>query len=643
MKKIFAILLLSSFMFTFSSCDNYLDVNKNEDAPDHISAELYLAGILDVWQGIYLDNRFANSMAHVQANGNNWASHFYSKSSDTGGEMWRVNYWLQGVNLENMINQSLENEAWTLAGIGYIIKAYSWDWCTKYYGEMPMKEAYVTGLLSHNYDYQADIYAQIREWAKTGIELLERVDNTDISFLKELDLIFWGDKSKWIKFGHGVIVINLSSLTKKSDFISTYYQDLVDHARLSLQSSDDDVTLATLGGAGDAQFSDYNCYWGPYRGSGTDGYYPTQFVVDIMNGTLPLYDKTTGDKIDAAPDPETGEVSEVYPFELSPIQYVTDTSKVVGHFDPRKTAKIGSRDARFYKDMSNVDSIKSWMYYGGSRTSYSGPISTAANLWGSRSGYSSTSKIDGQGRWLYRNDAPYILMTAAQIQFCIAEAEWIKGNKDAALAALKKGVALDLDFTAKYLVPGKPKVTGQDENGNDIYAQYGDVPGGDVIATATFNQLADEYENGPYVNGLTVADLTLSHIMLQKLVALFPWGGIETWTDMRKYHYDIQYSGDYPSLNNGWTLTTVSQKWDDDATKVYKGFYLAPAQVEGCRSTYNTENYGSPAYRVRPRYNSEYMWNRASLDALKPISGLADNYHCSIPWFAYPGEYPASL
>ena len=643
MKKIFSILLLCSFMFTFTSCENYLDVNKNVDAPDKISAELYLAGLLDVWQGVYDDNRFANSIAQVQGASSNYTSHYHNGASDTGAEMWRVTYWLQGVNLENMINQALESESYTLAGIGYIIKAYSWDWCTKYHGDMPMKQAYVPGILSFDYDYQPEIFEQVREWAKTGIELLEREDNTVYgNTLKELDLIFAGDKDKWIKFGHGIIVINLSALTKKADFKEKYYQDLVSHAKLALSSPSDDVTLLTLGGAGDAQFSAYNNKWGPYRGTGSDSYYPTDFTVQIMTGTLPLYDKDTGDRVDATPD-ANGDIDEDYPWELSPIQYVTDTSKVVGPFDPRRTAKIGSTDARFYKDMTNVDSIKSWMYYGSNRSGGQGPIAYAANLWGSRAGYASTSSIDGVGRWLYRNDAPYILMTAAEIQFCVAEAEFVAGNKSAALDAFKKGIAYDLEFTARYLVPGKPLEDGVDANGNTVYKQYGANPGGDVIATATFNQLAQEYIDGPYVNGMTEADLTLSHIMLQKLVALFPWGGIETWTDMRKYHYDIKYSGDYPSLNNGWTLTTVDQKWDDDPTKVYKGLYLAPAQVEFCRGTYNTKNEGSPAYRVKPRYNSEYMWNRAGLDALKPISGLADNYHCSIPWFAYPGDYPASL
>ncbi|HAP49910.1 MAG TPA: SusD/RagB family nutrient-binding outer membrane lipoprotein, partial [Porphyromonadaceae bacterium] len=74
--------------------------------------------------------------------------------------------------------------------------------------------------------------------------------------------------------------------------------------------------------------------------------------------------------------------------------------------------------------------------------------------------------------------------------------------------------------------------------------------------------------------------------------------------------------------------------------KVFKGFYLAPANVQGRRGTYNKDNNGSPCFRVRPRYNSEYMWNKPNLEKLKPISGTADNYQCSIPWFAYPGDQP---
>ena len=221
-------------------------------------------------------------------------------------------------------------------------------------------------------------------------------------------------------------------------------------------------------------------------------------------------------------------------------------------------------------------------------------------------------------------------MTSAQIKFCMAEAYFKMGDKANALAAWKDAIKDDMDFTVSQLLPGKAK------DG----AAYGALPGGDKISTALFNQLAAEYLAGPFVGQITESELTLSHIMMQKYVALWPWGANEAWTDLRKYHYDIKYSGDYPTLDNGWTLTTVDQKWDTDESKVYKGFYLAPAQVQNRRGTYNVENYGSPCYRIRPRYNSEYMWNLNSLGALKPIAGDALNYQCSIPWFAYPDGYP---
>ena len=644
MKKLLTILLLASMSFTFTACDSWLDVNNNVDAPDYVQEDLYLAGILSaLGQGNYYDIRATAPLSQSMGTSNytNFAVHFYTKANDAAGEMWRVVYWLHGMNLENMINQSITNEAWTLAGIGYAIKAFDWDMLTKLHGEVPMKQAYEAGRLSHDYDYQDEVYLQVREWAKTAIEYLEMQDDTDYgTSLRDADLMYSGDKSKWIKFAHSVIVRNLSSLTNKNDFTSAYAQDLITHAGLAMSSNEDNATVFRSGGGGEAQFSAYNNCWGVYRGVGSDSYWASDWTVQVMTGTMPVYDETTGDKVQADPDPVTEEISEIYPFALAPKQYVTDTSKATGHFDPRVTAKIGSLDANTYENMDNVDSIKSWIYYGGGFTSWSGPINSAANLWGTRTGYNSSGTYDGHGRWLYRSDAPYILMTAAEVQFCLAETYWKLGQKGNALAAFKKGIALDVEFTGSHLAPGAPKETGEDADGNKTYAIGGNLPGGDVVTKAAYNKLASEYVAGPYVEGMTEDELTLSHIMLQKYVALFPWGSTETWTDMRKYHYDIKYTGDVPSLNNGWTLSTVSQKWDSDETKVYKGYYLAPAQVEDRKGSYNEENYGSPCYRIRPRYNSEYMWNKPALDTLKPIGGREVNYQCSIPWFAYPGDMP---
>jgi hypothetical protein len=225
-------------------------------------------------------------------------------------------------------------------------------------------------------------------------------------------------------------------------------------------------------------------------------------------------------------------------------------------------------------------------------------------------------------------------MTYAQLKFCVAEALWKLDRKSEALQAFRDGVKADLQFTGEYIVTGKPgKVV------DGVQTTLG-VTGGDKLTKGVYTTMATEYAAGPYVDGLTEADFTLSHIMMQKWVALYPWGASEAWVDMRKYHYDIEYTGDYPKSGNGWDLTTVTQKWDTDPDKVYKGLYLAPAQVQSRKAAWNTFNEGSPCYRIRPRYNSEYMWNKPSLEGLKPISGMAPNYQTSIPWFAYPGAMP---
>ena len=629
MKKLLIILFVALVGFASTSCDDFLNVNENKDAPDKVDAYLYLAGLESAWQGLYYDLRATAPLSQMMGTNSyiSYANNFYSKGSDAAGETWRIAYWLHGMNLENMVNQAKADEAWTLAGIGLAIKAYTWDIMCKLQVELPMKQAFEVGRLSHDYDYQDEIYPQIRAWAEEAIELLSKEDNFSYGTkLKENDRVYQGDADKWIKFAHGVIASNLASLTNKNNFVSEYANQLLQHGKLALSSADDNALMSTVGGAADAQFSIYNNFWGVYRGNLYNYYWQSEYIVQIMTGTVPVYDETTGDKVKTS---KTDERAKYYPYELNPKQIIADTLvELTGHYDPRVAAKLSTTDDKEFEDIDDADSVKMHRYYGSSFTSASGPIGTAPNVYGRIA--NANKAYDGTGRWLFRDDAPYVLMTSAQIKFCMAEAYFKMGDKANALAAWKDAIKDDMDFTVSQLLPGKAK------DG----AAYGALPGGDKISTALFNQLAAEYLAGPFVGQITESELTLSHIMMQKYVALWPWGANEAWTDLRKYHFDINYAGDYPTLDNGWTLTTVDQKWDTDESKVYKGFYLAPAQVEGRRGTYNVENYGSPCYRIRPRYNSEYMWNLNSLGALKPIAGDALNYQCSIPWFAYPDGYP---
>ncbi len=618
-----------------TSCDDFLDVNKNTDAPDYVEGYLYLAGIQQAYYGIYYDLRALCPLTQMMGTSSytNFANNYYTAASDAGGEAWRMVYWNQGMNLENMINQSEAAENWTLAGIGYAIKAYSWDFLTKVNGEAPMKQAFVPGLLSHEYDYQDAIYDQVRVWAKKAIECLEKEDKTNYGTrISQNDYIYGGDKAKWIKFAYAVIARNLASLTNKNDFKQKYYDEFIDACNKAFASNDDNALVKITGGGADAAQSAYNNFWGPYRGNLTNVYWQHDFAVQTMTGTMPIYNQE-GNKIthtiivknDKGEDVE--QTHPRFPYELAEKQIICDTLEEVGHFDPRPLLKLGTASGNDTTGVKDPKLFRKYYFKGSGFTGATGPIGQAENFWGRTEAI--TDAKDGEGRWLYSNGAPYVLTTYAEVLFDLAEVQFKYGSKADAFETWKKAIAADMEFSAKY-IQKESLVT----VGSKVYHQ------GDKVDQATFKAMAQEYLNGPFVAGLPMSEFSLSHIMMQKYIALFPWGAPEVWVDLRKYHFDIAYTGDVPSFGNGWDKTLINQKRDDDATKVYKGFYLAPANVQGRRSAYNEKNNGAPCYRLRPRYNSEYMWNLNNLKALKPIPGDADDYQCSIPWFAYPGDMP---
>lgn len=618
-----------------TSCDDFLDVNKNTDAPDYVEGYLYLAGIQQAYYGIYFDLRALCPLTQMMGTSSytNFANNYYSKASDAGGEAWRMVYWNQGMNLENMINQSEAAENWTLAGIGYAIKAYSWDFLTKVNGEAPMKQAFVPGLLSHEYDYQDAIYDQVRVWAKKAIECLEKEDKTNYGTrISQNDYIYGGDKAKWIKFAYAVIARNLASLTNKNDFKQKYYDEFIDACNKAFASNDDNALVKITGGGADAAQSSYNNFWGPYRGNLSNSYWQHDFAVQTMTGTVPIYNEE-GNKIthtiivknDKGEDVE--QTHPRFPYELAEKQIICDTLEEVGHFDPRPLLKLGTASGNDTTGVKDPKLFRKYYFKGSGFTSATGPIGQAENFWGRTEAI--TDAKDGEGRWLYSNGAPYVLTTYAELLFDLAEVQFKYGSKADAFETWKKAIAADMEFSAKYIQKESLATVG-----GKVYHQ------GDKVDQATFKAMAQEYLNGPFVAGLPMSEFSLSHIMMQKYIALFPWGASEVWVDLRKYHFDIAYTGDVPSFGNGWDKTLINQKRDDDATKVYKGFYLAPANVQGRRSAYNERNNGAPCYRLRPRYNSEYMWNLNNLKALKPIPGDADDYQCSIPWFAYPGDMP---
>jgi hypothetical protein len=93
--------------------------------------------------------------------------------------------------------------------------------------------------------------------------------------------------------------------------------------------------------------------------------------------------------------------------------------------------------------------------------------------------------------------------------------------------------------------------------------------------------------------------------MLQKYLALYGYGFVETWNDLRKYNYNVG---------------------DSKGNNPYVNAFFFPA-------SFSADNGGKPAQRTRPRYNSEYLWN---VEALKKIGADKVDYHTYKMWFTEP-------
>lgn len=199
------------------------------------------------------------------------------------------------------------------------------------------------------------------------------------------------------------------------------------------------------------------------------------------------------------------------------------------------------------------------------------------NFWG----YVATPAAGSPTRYLFDDKSRMPLVTYSELQFIKAEAAFRNGDKATALTAYRNGVAAHLDFVnARNLDAGQtPTQISSAEK-------------------ATF--LAD-----PNIVPTNANNLTLTQIMTQKYIALWAWGFDEVWMDMRRFHYT--------------DLDPATGK------QVYPGFSF-PTNVF-------PDNASKPVYRIRPRFNSEYVWNIATLTSL---GAMAADYHTKPTWIINP-------
>lgn len=539
MKKIIFSVSILMVMLITTSCEKWLDVNRNPNGPEKVTAYLYLGSmeqnmaLANQWDARML-NYYTQNFAYYSTNYVYDLQGTAAWTSDMA-EMWRTVYWKLGINLSDMINISEAEQRYDLAGIGYVLRAWGWQDLTDMHGPIVLKESFEPGLYTFKYDNEQTVYEEVVRLLNKGIENLNRTDGSvSAAFAGKGDQIYKGDRIKWKKFAYGLLAINMSHLSNKS---ALYKADkVISFVDSSFVSNSDNALIGFAGSvSADASF------FSPMRNNFV-GARPSKFSVSLMDGT------------------------------------------VFGAIDPRMKVMLPP-------SKNLLDKVAGALYVGVEPGKGYSPIAAndqPLNLYGI-SGVG-TPPATTVGTYLFTPNVKWPLMTYSQLQFIKAEAAFRSGDKTKALDAYSKGVSSAIDFT----------------NGYAGTNSYTTILGSPVVTTnysvTTSITPAEKTTFVSAVVPVNASALTISKILCQKYIHMWAWAPYETWTDMRRFHYTDTYSG--------------------EPTQVYAGFTI-PALA--------SENNGKLIYRVRPRYNSEYVWNSA---ALQVIGGLELDYHTKPIWFS---------
>jgi len=516
--------LASALLLPAAACNDFLDVNTNPNGPETVSANLYVAPMLHwmvhapLWDGRFV-SRYTQQLMLPGAGLSTWDRMGYDPGSDNGGQVWREVYWSFGQNLVDMMEIAEREERWDVLGLGYTLKAWGWLAATNLHGELIIKEAFDQTRFSFNYDSQEFAYEEVARLLDRAIELLQRSDGAvDQAFLGRTDLMYNGDRTKWLKFAYGLRALSLNHFSNKSSYNA---QAVIAAVNSSFSSNADDALLPHPA----TNNNDTN-FLGRTRNNMT-GYRQTRFTVGLMNGT-----------------------------------------EFAGAIDPRMTRMLSAAPDGQYRGVDiNVAGTTNAL--------------PAAQYPNNLYGYAGVGGLQQPGKYLFSDKVKMPAMTYAQLQFVKAEAAYRVGDFATARQAYINGISSHIDFV------------------NARNAEDGQSP---VPITAAEKAA---FLANPAVVPTNPGDLTMTHIMSQKFIAQWGWGHLEAWMDMRRFNY-----------------TDIDPK---SGKQVFPGLQTV--------NNLFPDNGGKVAQRIRPRFNSEYVWNRPGLDA---IGGLALDFHTKPLWITQP-------
>ncbi len=592
-------------MLTFSSCNDWLDINTDPDNPTDASAQ-YQQRLAHIQFYTNDANQFAawrSSMAMGDWTRNTGGG-TYANMSDwlpADGIVTTPYQWFfvgAQVNNQDMYDKAMAVENYQFAGAAKLLRAYGFMLMTDLYGEMPYTQACGANA-TPEYDTGRTIFMGCITDIEEAIELLNKGLNQKSSLpsLAVGDSWNGGDVNKWIKLAYLLKARWLNHLIKKG--AGSYKDGKYDASEIiacldkAMQSNADNTIVDHT----DANSSSHDVL-------GWDepvDYSPLYSVCGMNSGYMPtkcLYDNLTNFAGYGVEDPRA---DHILPWAKS--QKSADTpAEIKWNGNWRRSLGVdlqsnirtsgGPIRANFNKTTGSwycedaADARKGDTVYIEGTSSSKGYAANVDLLYRRVKGDDRSAE---SGTFYTRVSAPTYIGTYAEACFIRAEVLFNKGDRGGAFEAYKKGIQASIE-----LMNTKLKVwVGEDSS-------LADCP--------SFTPMEQTAIDNFLQNGIgSTADITLGKILTQKRIALLY--SMEIWNDMRRYDFNPEYF-------LGWNIPAAYYQTANAMKAIPVGKQFRRWRQCSHEYNYNSKNLqaiGSqvPGAVMTDSEGKETMWNRA--------------------------------
>ena len=220
MKNLKHILLIFILIISISSCEKFLDVNDDPNAPANVSLDLRIKPTILMANGA-AQWRGAREIVAV-------TQYVASKSKGANPDTWEFTtrnfFWQNALvwtfpNAVDMIVQGKEENSPHFSGVGKIFKAFLIASLSDQYGRMPWDDLYDgihQPVLTPRFEDQKTIYENCINLLDEAVVDLSATDNKIGLNRRDGDIIYQGDTEKWIKFAYALKARYLNHYSKKS-------------------------------------------------------------------------------------------------------------------------------------------------------------------------------------------------------------------------------------------------------------------------------------------------------------------------------------------------------------------------------------------------------------------------------------------